>query len=329
MELIKNTKVVFNADKHVYTLFNEQTFETKYLQGVTKMIKSVICPDLYKDVDEQTLARAAEKGSRLHHLCEMYDNGEIFRSIDGKFYHEDTEITDTELSAYVSLIEKHKFTPIASEYLVSDNKDFASCIDKVMILTKKSVAIVDLKFTYSFNEEPVTWQTSLYADWFEAQNPTLKVKKLYCIHIHQYKDKLVADVHELQRVPTEALEQLKEYWLMMQNGIELPPFDNPMKQIGETLNWSETDERKLMGINNQIKELTKLKDEYVQAMKARFAENTNVNKYVGKLITFSRSFDKHKLVFDEDKFRDEHPDLYKQYMCKDKVTSGRVTLSIN
>lgn len=318
MELIKNDNVLFNEEKHLYTLIDDETFTAKPLMGVTQMIKTLVCPNLYKDVDEATLLKAAHKGSHLHKLCEKYDDRELAMDI----------ANIPELIAYMKLLEDNKIKIIASEYLVSDNNNFASCIDKVVELDDKSVAIIDLKFTYTFNEEPVMWQTSLYADWFEKQNPGIKVKQLQCIHIHQYKDSITADIHDLQRVPSEYLEQLCECWLMRQAGVEWE-FINPMKMGESCLDWEEEKEQKLIELNKTLKKLSNEKDTLIREMKERFTLNPDTRRYVGKFLTFSQSLTKHKLVFDEERFMCEHPDLYKQYMTKDKVTAGRTTLSIN
>lgn len=327
MELKQNDKVIYNDERHTYTLIDTETFVSKPLYGVTRMIKTLVCPELYKDVDEQTLANAAAKGSRLHKLCEDFDNGKLTFK-EGKYYRGEEEITDSELTAYVGLIAQHELIPIASEYLVSDNDNFASCIDKVCALDTKSVAIVDLKFTYNYNEEPVMWQTSIYADWFERQNPGIKVKKLYCIHIHQYKDKITSDLHELKRVPSDALSNLMEVFLMRERGMEVE-FVNPMKMQDATLEWTSDKEQKLLELSQQIKELEREKNELMNEVKVMFTEHPDTRRYVGTLLTLSQSLPKHKLVFDEDKFREEHQDLYRQYMCKDKITAGRTTISIN
>lgn len=326
MELTTLDNVIYNDELHLYTLVNESTFETKPLCGVTRMIKEIVCPDLYKDVDEATLAKAAEKGKRLHSLCERFDNGE-FACRDGVLYDGDTAVTDPELLAYQRLIKENEIFPIASEYLVSDQQNFASPIDKVAQLDKKSVAIIDLKFTYAYMEEPVMWQTSLYADEFERMNPGIKVKKLYCIHIHQYKDSLTADLHELRRVPSEALDNLKEYFLMRERGMELPPFENPMSKTAVELEWSEDDEAELLRVRQELKNLKDVESAMMERIKTRMTEN-NANAVQGKTFRVTQSIARHKLVFDEDRFRDENRDLYLRYMTRDKVTAGRTTLTI-
>lgn len=326
MELKTLDNVIYNDELHIYTLVNEETFDTKPLYGVTRMIKEIVCPDLYKDVDDATLAKAAEKGKRLHGLCEKFDNGEL-ACRDGVLYDGETPVTDPELLAYQRLIKENDILPIASEYLVSDQQNFASPIDKVAQLDKKSVAIIDLKFTYTYMEEPVMWQTSFYADEFERMNPGVKVRKLYCIHIHQYKDSITADLHELRRVPSEAIDNLKEYFLMRERGIELPPFENPMKKAEVDLGWSDEDERELLDIMESLRSLQKREKAMMERVKDKMSE-ANASVLHGKTFKVTKSIARHKLVFDEDRFREENKDLYVRYMTRDKVTSGRTTVTI-
>jgi len=331
MELIKNTHVVFTEEPHRYTLLNED-FSSKELSGITAIIKSTICPDLYKDVAEDILKKAAEHGTRCHKLCEQYDNGQLQVIGDNNELADELNnvISDPELYAYRQLVADNDLMVLESEYLVSDNENFASCIDKVVQLNDKEVAIVDLKFTYQYHEEPVTWQTSFYADMLEAQNPKVKVSKLYCIHIHNYpKDGCKAALHELKRVPTEYLEQAKMHHILLQAGFETP-FENPYKRKEMELPQTMMEnENSLANILSEHKRLDKEKKAIMDEVKKFFAENPGTAKLKGKIVTFSQSLPTTKMVFNMDQFKAENPDLYKKYLNQPQTTAGKTTVSFN
>lgn len=329
MELIKNERVIFSEKPHLYTLIDEDTYEGKTLSGITSIIKTTICPNLYSDIPQEILERAAEHGTLCHKMCEQFDNAELQVVGDNnELANEDGVINLPELYEYRRLIAENEMFVIASEYLVSDNENFASCIDKVIELDKKSVAIVDLKFTYQYHEEPVTWQTSFYADMLEAQNPGIKVKKLYCIHIHNYKDGCRGEVHELERVPTELLESAKLHHLAIMSGETPEPFVNPRLRVERELGFEQKYEYALADILKKEKELSKQKEDIMNDIKKMFDNTPMTSKFVGELVTFSQSAPVRKKCFDEKRFAQEHPDLYRQYITT-KVVAPRTTVSFN
>ncbi|MGL5979626.1 MAG: hypothetical protein ACRCZY_01880 [Phocaeicola sp.] len=66
-----NSGVQFNDELHTYTLRGER------LQGITSTLLKSLFPDTYKDVDEEVLKKAAERGSLIHEQCELADAGMI------------------------------------------------------------------------------------------------------------------------------------------------------------------------------------------------------------------------------------------------------------
>ena len=326
MELIENKSVIFTEEPHSYTLYDTDTFETRELSGVTSMIKKCVFPDLYKDVSEAVLAKAANHGSLCHKLCERYDNGELTLTDDGGYADKDGVVVVeglAELSSYIDIIMEENINVCASEYLVSDNRDIASCIDKVVRVDDDTFDIIDLKFTYNFEEEYVRWQTSIYADMLEAQNPGAKVRKIWCMHIHNYpKDGVKAGLHELKRIDHEILENLKYCYL---SGTT---FVNPFAR--KDVEFSED----MLALEQEWYDTMKLADEYAKKKKSvmdgfkkMFDKTTDIKSYVGRLFTVSQGLASHSKVFDEERFKAEQPELYRRYCTKDKVTAGRTTVS--
>jgi hypothetical protein len=331
MELKNNDSVVFTEEPHEYTLFDKENKEVKKLTGITTLIKTVLFPDLYQDVSQEVLARAAQHGTYCHTLCEMFDNGELTETADGLLANEfGATIEECELYAYQDLCRVHQFDVIRSEYLVSDNENFASRIDKVIELPDGSVAIADLKFTYNYLADPVRWQCSFYADMLEAQNPGLKVSRLFCIHIHAYPEGVKAELHELQRIDTELLENVKQHYLAIkqaeENGDELPPkFANPLERKEYELTLTEEEEETIKAVFDNYAAAEKAKKAVMDKFKTMFAEKGNAARFKGKLICFSQSEGTTKRVFDEERFKFEHPTLYRDYLTKIVTTAPRTT----
>ena len=116
-----------------------------------------------------------------------------------------TQYTGQELAAYFkSLKEKYGLVFEESEYLVSDNENYASCIDKVYRVSDDTFCLGDIKTTYKLNKEYVQWQLSIYAHLFEKQNKGAKVSSIFAIWLRGTTHQLV----ELERVPDEKVEKL-------------------------------------------------------------------------------------------------------------------------
>ena len=191
MRLFENTEVVFDSLTHSYF-----TSDNKRLIGVTSlMAKHDLAPN-YSSVPEAVLKKAAERGTAVHHLLEAYDNGELV---------EETP----ELTSYRKLGLK----VVASEYLVSDNETVASSIDKVVFVDEDTVDLADIKTTSVLHKEAVAWQLSIYKYLFLLQNPNIKVRELYAIHVRNGK----AKKELIQEVSREEVERLlkceREGWL--------------------------------------------------------------------------------------------------------------------
>ena len=144
------------------------------LIGVTSLMKKYGLGADYSGIPVSVLNKAAERGSAIHALLEDYDNGKT--------------VSETpELKAY----RKLGLRVLASEYLVSDNDVVASSIDKVLEAEDGYVDLADIKTTSTFHADAVGVQLGIYAYLFEMQNPGIKVRNCYGVHVRNGKAKLV------------------------------------------------------------------------------------------------------------------------------------------
>ena len=161
MELVKSN-VLFNQEQHTYTL------DGILLQGVTGMIGRQLFPDKYSNIPKEILNAAARRGSLIHETIELVDDLGISNEME-------------EVKGYIDLKELYGLQYETSEYLVSDNKNFASCIDKVYRESDTEFSLGDIKTTYELDKDYIRWQLSIYAYLFEMQNPGCKVVRLFGI----------------------------------------------------------------------------------------------------------------------------------------------------
>lgn len=161
-------RVTFIEESHQYFIGKKQ------LQGVTGTLIKKAFPDTYKNVPESVLKKAAERGGLIHNTFETFCS--IFDA-DIKQYPNPTE----ELQTFHSMLVAYDLHYVASEYIVTDGENFASAIDGIFADSEGNIYLVDYKTTATLHYDNVSLQLSIYAKWFEEQNPDLKVKEIVCM----------------------------------------------------------------------------------------------------------------------------------------------------
>ena len=161
-------KVTFIEESHQYFIGKKE------LKGVTGTLIKKAFPDTYKNIPESVLMKAAERGGLIHNTFETFCS--IFDA-DLKQYPNPTE----ELLAFHSMLVAYDLHYVASEYLVTDGENFASAIDGIFADNEGNIYLVDYKTTATLHYDNVSLQLSIYAKWFEEQNPDLKVKEIVCM----------------------------------------------------------------------------------------------------------------------------------------------------
>lgn len=297
---LTDSGVLFNKESHTYHL------EGKQLVGVTWMLRKRLFPTEYAGVPQDVLDAAAARGTAIHEACECLDNGEAV-------------ITDylAEVNAYERERDKKNFRHLASEYLVTDRTYFASAIDKVYEVDEHTVDLGDVKTTSTLNKEYVAWQLSIYAWMFERQNPDIKVRHLYAIHIRDGKCKVV----KVKRKTNDEVERL-----MMDEIFDAPIAvkEATLPAMPDQYAQMQQDIAEMMCFYAEL-------DEKLKAIKAKLLtamDDAEATKWQGDILTFTRKADSSRETFDTKRFRAEHPDLYKQYTMITN-TRGSVTISLN
>lgn len=297
MELVKS-KVVFNQELHTYTLNGKQ------LKGITGVIGKQVFPNKYCGVPESILKNAAERGHYVHEVCEIVDELGVEHDL-------------LEAKNYKLLKEKYNLFHEASEYLVSDNKHFASCIDKVFRDGDNLFSLADIKTTYKLDTDYVRWQLSIYAYLFELQNKNAKVNKLYAIWLRDENAELV----EVERIPDITIMNL----LLAE--IQGFKFVNPYPVKKNTLP-SGLQEMELSIVEIAEKE-SYWKEKKKELLDGVMKEMVKAGEYswTGDKISFTRKKDSIRKTFDKEAFERDYPGVYEKYLI-DTPVSGSITLKI-
>lgn len=300
-ELVKSP-VRFDEDTHTYWLGEQQ------LQGITSTLIHRAFPDKYKDVDKEVLANAAAKGKELHSLIEYHDN----------FKTDIDEHTDPRVASYERLKSEYGLTTIANEYLVSDEKNYASCIDLVFVDKDGEICLGDIKSTYTLDRQSTSLQLSIYKRMFEQQNPGLTVRHIYVIWLPN-RDHTLAEIQYLPVVGDEIIDSLIEADLTDK------PFD--IAETYGTLPARLSDvEDEIIRIEEQMKVI---KPRYEELRKGLYDLMTkhNVKQFRGSKVLLTRVLPMTCETFDSKKFQQDHPQLYEEYIKK-TTRNGSLKITI-
>lgn len=286
--------VVFDEDAHTYTL------NGKELHGITGMLNRQLFPDKYKDVPDFVMQKAADRGSEVHEDCRWADSTNLPPSTE-------------ECKTYLEL--RKDYTVVANEYTVTDSEYFASNIDCVWEKDGE-VVLADIKTTYSLDKEYLSWQLSIYAYLFELQNPELKVSKLFGAWLPKSLEK--AKLVEVERKPTEEIIKLME---CEKNG---EMYLVPVKDEKQLITRSAVD---ILIEAKEMADYYKKRYEDIQEQLLAAMKEHGVKSWDTEELKATYTAPSERTTFDEKKFQEEHPELYKEYLKKStRKESLRITI---
>lgn len=295
---LNEPKVTFIEESHQYFLGKKE------LKGVTGTLIKKAFPDTYKNIPESVLMKAAERGGLIHNTFETFCS--IFDA-DIKKYPNPTE----ELQAFSDMLVSYGLHYVASEYLVTDGENFASAIDGIFADDEGNIYLVDYKTTATLHYDNVSLQLSIYAKWFEEQNPDLKVKEIVCMWFKNGQSKF----QPLPRVSDEQIDELINAYLTddadYQYKVEVP----------EQFSALEQEYRLITARMDALKiKQDDLKEQMMKMMEANKQKSikTNIGSYSYVESTTKRTLDM-KL------FKEKYPNAYERLT---KVSFSKPSLRI-
>jgi len=262
-----------------------------HLEGLTGMIGRQLFPDKYKAVPEKILAKAAERGHRIHEEIQVYD---MFG-----------EISSDEVRWYADMKESEQFDVLDSEYLVTDGTHFASAIDKVIVKDGR-VCLADVKTTYELDKEYISWQLSIYKYLFNLLNPDIEVDKLYAIWVRNG-----ASLHEVPEIPQEEVIELLN---CERQGTQYIRKDVATVEDEKAIEVV----RQMSDVLVEIAELEAKRDAFKKQLEEMF-EQYGVEKWDNEYFTITRVDGYTKESFDSKKLKDDDIDLYNKYIKQTEV----------
>lgn len=341
-----NSPVEFDRASHCYKLLSIK------LSGITRLIHDVLSLGNYDEAGDYVknvlVPKAGERGSAVHTAIEYYDHtGLRSTKSKGKFGQYNVSL---ELESYIKL--RNGYTPIANEYTVSDCEKWASNIDNVWL--KDGTDEIWLADTKTNNKdlypggsnalkEYLSWQLSIYAYLFELQNPTLKVAGLLC-------NWLKNDKYEQWIIDRKPDDQVK--WLLSCNydinddecfcnyRISIPPHFNidyskpdkneksakPIATISELPAFTKEAVEIITSVQREYEESKKLLDEMKEKLREAMEAN-HIKSWDSGMFKATIAQDSTSVKFDVEKFKEENPKLYDEYL-KESPRKGGFTIKL-
>ena len=299
---LPESPVVFEPEHHTYNL------NGKMLSGVTAIVKWLF-PDTYAGIPESVLMNAADYGTLIHSKCELADSMGI--------------ADEPIIKEYQRIIKDAGLQVAMSEYLVSDEKDIASSIDKVFV----DDSLGDIKTTSKVHEYNVTVQLSIYAYLYELQTGR-SVNKLYLIWLPkpQYG---TAMVKKLSRIPADVCKYIIEVYVAggdplscitaLSHYITAEP--EKKRVNGEIPDAMEKVVDELMMVKQQLDELgereKELKKQVLEAM-----QSVGEDTWSNDLIQFTRKAAYERESIDTKALKAKEPNIYESYKKVTKVAES-------
>lgn len=300
MKLVKS-KVRFDEEQHRYFLGEKE------LSGITGTLIKKAFPDTYKGIPDAVLAKAAERGSVVHQNLELFDT----------ICNSDVNIMPSvlpEVKDYNEMLISYGLHHVDSEYLVTDNENFASAIDKVLADDEGNIYLADIKNTATLHYDNVSLQLSIYAKWFEEQNPDLKVKEIVCMWFKNGQSKF----QPLPRVADYQIDDLIAAYLAddaeYQYKVEVPEQFSALEQEFRLIT-ARVDALKIKQDELKEKIMKMMEENKQKSVKTQFASYSYVAATTKK-------------TFDTKLFKDTEPDHYEHYL-KETTTKPSIRIKIN
>jgi len=281
-EIKFKTNIIFDADKHRYTLNGKELISATQL-----MKKHKLAPD-YTSVDSETLTSASNYGSFVHEELE-------------KFIKNDEISFTSEVDNFNFWLKKNKlFDKIRASELMVNNDHFAGCID-LILGDDENLIIADFKTTSVVHKDAVSWQLSIYRNLLG-----LDIKKGLCLHV---KGQLF-EALEIPLKPVEEVEklfdaELKGELYKTSDLIELSNIE-ALTTLQMQLMAMEETRKKIEARMEAFKEYA------MQEMEARGLLTYKV-EYNGIELSLTRILEGKRESVDTKKLQAENPEIYEQY----------------
>jgi len=281
MKTLNYSNIIFDSREHIYL-----TPDGKQLHGITSLLnRQLYHGKKYDGVPLAILKAAAERGSKVHMEVEMYFAAGFVPAME-------------EAKAIIEKFDRKEI--IATEYLVSDEENFATAID----LVDSDFNLYDIKTTAVLDENYTSWQLSICAYLFEIQNK-FPAKDLFAIHVRGKEVNIVP----LPKHSKKEVEELLACDLLEENYFQklAEPVikDLPLVQLNYIENIIEK-------IENEAKTYKEMREEMLEVIYKKMEEK-DLKKIETNNMILTRVLPSESVTIDTKKLKEELPEIAEKY----------------
>lgn len=301
---LKNSGVEYIDSTHKYY------YKGKELAGITGLLHQYVFPDMYSNVSQDVLKKAASKGTLIHEQVELYASLGAEPSLDS-------------VKAFVELIREEGYEIVGSEYVIRIGEEHASAVDLVMHkkeAPENEIEIWDIKGTYAVNKEYVRWQNSIYKMGVEELNDNLHVTRICCMWLRD-DDKRGTICRLIDLGEARPTDDVRKLFACEKNGCLFGEADAIPSYI-------MANEASLGEIEEKIAKLSVLRDE-LKASIFEGLKKDNITSYKTNRYTYSVKAGYDRVSLDTKAFDADDEELYDRLLKKyQKVTHIKESFQI-
>ena len=296
------SSVIFNEEKHIYTLVDDNGKPIHDLVSVTTLLKKHgLSPD-YSMIDEEVLKAKAQRGTIIHEELENYiNNGEEMGFTN-------------ELLLFINKCKELDIKPLKSEFIVH-NDEIAGTVDVSGTIGVDPVVsfIGDFKTTATLHRESVAWQLSIYA--YLTQQV---YNKFLVFH---FPDEKTLKIVELKPIAIEEVEEL----LRCERDCEI--------YQRKTFELSVVDTEKLLQVQSALKTLDEQKkilekqEEQIKELLISKFEETGLEYIENDYFRIKYTPPTTRETIDSKRLKAEQPEIAKEFTTVSSV-KAKVTITI-
>ena len=284
--------ITFDAVNHRY--FKDGDLKP----SVSEIIQYYYNKDL-SNIPLEVLAKAQERGTAIHLMCDNILKQEDFTTIYAKEYKD-----------FEYLRKKHKIKADYIEEIVYGFTPFGDYCGTLDLYDSKNQTLYDIKTTYEKHIEEWEGQTNLYR--YALEQKKKKVKAIKIIYLPSEKSANKAEVIDLKILPNSKVEEIVKCFYEK---------SRPTKEIVELKCLPQEGIKQLALAFETIKriqlEIDNMKLKIKEEMESRGIDNIQTPEF-----NISVRKGHVKKTFDSKKFKEDFPEIYEQYSKESNVKSS-------
>ena len=320
---MKNIDILFKEQTHEYLINN-----IKAKTSVTALIEKQVSKSNFYGVDPVILAKAAERGTRVHRELELFiKNGTeptTPEAIGFKKYVEDNNwVFDKHQEEFKVAIEWQSRTNPNNSFILAGTADLITLLNNEPIM-------VDHKTTSVIHKQDVSWQLSLL-DYMArkldgctingVEFNYIKASKFFVFHFNKSAEFNPVEVRKISDIEIERLLDAEA------NGEEYFPLPTDIltpRQQEELLYL----EQQIVQLEQSKKELESKREILKKALLDGFSLHPDITSIKTNSFSISYIPGRTDRVLDSSRLQEEEPEIASKYQ-KDRTTKPQVRITLS